>query len=154
MRTLARTPERSSPVQRGRPSVGAVARYSGSDVISSSSSSWISFASATTRPSQGCGSWWSVPFMNSSAVEEERPISSMWSWMRRTNALASSGTAAPLPYPTTRYSARTVEPSGASHQNAVLSTADGTPRQTTVCSNPARRSSCGIWAMCPNMSGR
>ena len=55
MSTLARAPERSSPRQVASPSTGCVGRYSGSDVTTNSYSSWISFASATTRPSHGCG---------------------------------------------------------------------------------------------------
>ena len=73
---------------------------------------------------------------------------------RRTSALASSGRAAPFPYPATRYSARTLEPSGACQRKAVRSTAEGTPRHTTACSNPASERIWGIWATWPNMSGR
>ena len=46
-------PDRSSPVHLTRSSVGAFARYSASEVISMSYSSWMALASATTRPSQG-----------------------------------------------------------------------------------------------------
>ncbi len=96
MSTLARAPERSSPRQRGRPSVGARSRYSGNEVISSSKSSWRSLASATTRPSHGWGAWWSVPFMNSMPSTRKLPTSFSWSAMRRTSALASSGIDEPL----------------------------------------------------------
>ena len=92
--------------------------------------------------------------MNSRPSSKKLPTSSMWSAILRTSALASSPIAAPLPYPVIRYSARTCEPSGASQLKALFSTADGTPRHTTVCSNPARCRIWGIWAMCPNMSGR
>ncbi len=64
------------------------------------------------------------------------------------------GSTEPLPYPSGRYSARTVEPSGASHQNAARPMALGTPRHTTACSKPNWRRIWGIWAMWPNMSGR
>ena len=64
------------------------------------------------------------------------------------------GMSRPFEYEPKRYSARTREPSGASHQNAVLVMSDGTPRHTTACSSPASRRICGICATCPNMSGR
>ncbi len=92
--------------------------------------------------------------MNSMPSMRKSPISVSWSAIRCTRALASSGIAAPLPYPVGRYSARTVEPSGASHTKALRSTTLGTPLHTTACSNPARRRIWGICAMWPNMSGR
>ena len=59
-----------------------------------------------------------------------------------------------LPYPPSRYSVRTIEPSGAIQRKAWRSIAAGTPRQTTAWPIPARRRIWGIWAMWPNMSGR
>ena len=92
--------------------------------------------------------------MTSRSSNRNDSTSATLSRVRRTSALASSGRAAPFPYPTGRYSARTEEPSGASHTNAFFVTADGTPRHTTASRKPACAKICGIWAMCPNMSGR
>ena len=97
---------------------------------------------------------WSEPFMQSRSSMRKDSISATLSRVRRTRALASSGRAAPLPYPTGRYSARTDDPSGASHTKAFLVTDEGTPRHTTVSRKPPAARICGICAMWPNMSGR
>ncbi len=99
--TLARAPDRSSPVHRGRPSVGAVRTYSARPVIPRWYSVSMSLASATTRPSHGCGRRWSVPFIQRIGIVSSGPsrwrCSSSNPSMRRISSLASSGTRAPLP---------------------------------------------------------
>ena len=136
MSRLARAPARSSPRHVGRPSVATVARCSGKDTIRRSRSSWSALASATTRPSQGWGIWWSVPFIHSSGPTSRSPHCRPNPSRAATKALASSGNAEPFPYPWGRYSARTDEPSGACHQKPLRSTAAGTPLHTTACSKP------------------
>ncbi len=154
---LERNPERSSPGHSGSPSVGAEPQVVGErgdgqleltlDLVGLGHhppQPRLRVAGGRSRSSAGAG-----PRGGGTP-----PNSSRWAWSRRTRALASSGRAAPLPYPATRYSARTLEPSGATHRKALRSMAEGTPRHTTACSNPADARIWGIWPTWPNMSGR
>ena len=70
--------------------------------------------------------------MHNRSPMRKSATSATLSLVRRMSALASSGSAAPLPYPTGRYSVRTDEPSGDSHMKAFFVTWEGTPRQTTA----------------------
>ena len=84
--------------QRRHLTVGALGQVgTGDKVTSNSKSSCRSLASATTRPSQGCGMRWSEPFMHSRSPMRKPATSSTLSLVRRISALASSGRAAPLP---------------------------------------------------------
>ena len=71
----------------------------------------------------------------------------------RTSALASSGRARRCRSPAAGTRPAPWSRRGR-HQKPLRSTAEGTPRHTTACSNPNSRRSCGIWATWPNMSGR
>ena len=150
MSRFARAPERSSPCQWGRSAPFAASRYPGSVVIS--------IPASLAEPDELRERLLVVgPVHREERVVVEERLHRLAQGLDGLFASRSGHgeqIARRCCSPRGRYSARTDEPSGASHVKACLSIAAGTPRQTTACSIPASRRICGICATCPNMSGR
>ena len=156
MSMLARDPERSSPRQVGSPSTGAAVEVAGErgDARTGSrpGARWPrrprgrGTAGAAGGPSRSCrGSrraGTGRPLSRRRRSAGRGPRRRRAAWRRWSSRLV-------------RYSARTREPSGASHQNAGAVDRRRDPPPHHGVGEPGRaRSSWGIWAMWPNMSGR
>ena len=152
---LERKPERSSPFQRSSPSVGAVGEVLGQrgdleDVVV------LEVVGLGHHPSEpGLGEEVVRPVHAQEVVDQERL--DLLDVVRRApdeglGVVGQGGAVAVA-------DGEVLGPHGGAvgrlpPEAASLVTAEGTPRHTTVWANPAWRRIWGIWAMCPNMSGR
>ncbi len=148
-RMFARAWERSSPSTTGRPLVSAgpvvdrryspsVARRRPAAVMSPEGAEWSAPYIASRGPFGCQGRMVEVNASSRSASPSGGPVNR----------------ATALPYPPGRYWVRMTVPSAPFQANASRSTDRGTPRHRQATGSPARARICGIWAQCPNWSGR